>query len=145
MTSNLGATALLDGINEQGEIDMAAQEQVMGQLRIHFRPEFLNRLDEIVVFNKLTDEDIKKIASIMLSDIAKRTKALNITLTFTDEVVSHLAQEGFDPVYGARPLRRAMQRKIEDSLSLEMLEGKISSGDSIEAHLEDNTIKYRKI
>ena len=106
--------------------------------------EFLNRVDEIVVFRKLNDEDIKKIATLMLSQINERIKNLGIDLTFTDEVVSHLAKEGFDPVYGARPLRRAMQRQIEDSLSLRLLEGTISRGDKVEAVLEDGKVEYKK-
>lgn len=152
MTSNLGASAIAEpkslGFTEaksKSEEKDKTSKNVMDALKRSFRPEFLNRIDEIVVFNKLTDEDIKKIASIMLAEIAKRTAEMNITLTFTDEVVAYLASEGFDPVYGARPLRRAMQRKIEDSLSLEMLEGKIASGDSVEAYLDDGKVAYRKL
>ena len=116
----------------------------MEALKKAFRPEFLNRIDEIVVFHKLSDEDIKKIASLMLSEITKRIEGMNIRISFNDEVISYLAKEGFDPVYGARPLRRAMQRKIEDTLSVELLEGKIKAGDIVEAYLEDDTVKYRK-
>ena len=152
MTSNLGASAIAEpkslGFTEtksKAEEQDKTVKNVMDALKRSFRPEFLNRIDEIVVFNKLTDEDIKKIASIMLAEIANRTSEMNITLTFTDEVVAYLASEGFDPIYGARPLRRAMQRKIEDSLSVEMLEGKIISGDSVEAYLDESIIKYRKI
>ena len=151
MTSNLGASAIAEpkslGFTEarsKAEEQDKTAKNVMDALKRSFRPEFLNRIDEIVVFNKLSDEDIKKIASIMLAEIAKRTSDMNITLTFTDEVVAYLASEGFDPVYGARPLRRAMQRKIEDSLSVEMLEGKIVSGDSVEAYLDEGKVAYRK-
>ena len=151
MTSNLGASAIAEpkslGFTEarsKAEEQDKTAKNVMDALKRSFRPEFLNRIDEIVVFNKLSDEDIKKIASIMLAEIAKRTSDMNITLTFTDEVVAYLASEGFDPVYGARPLRRAMQRKIEDSLSVEMLEGKIVSGDSVEAYHDEGKVAYRK-
>ncbi|MGN1121672.1 MAG: hypothetical protein ACI4RV_04840, partial [Eubacteriales bacterium] len=117
---------------------------VMDALKKAFRPEFLNRIDEIVVFHKLSDENIKSIAALMLGEITKRIEAMNIRITFGDDVIAYLAKEGFDPVYGARPLRRAMQRKIEDSLSVELLEGNIKAGDIIESYLEDGVVKYRK-
>ena len=151
MTSNLGTGALTEpkrlGFNNEQSDDaeqIKTEKLVLEALKGHFRPEFLNRVDEIVVFRKLNDEDIKKIATLMLSQINERIKNLGIDLTFTDEVVSHLAKEGFDPVYGARPLRRAMQRQIEDSLSLRLLEGTISKGDKVEAVLEDGKVEYKK-
>ena len=151
MTSNLGTGALTEpkrlGFNNEQSDDaeqIKTEKLVLEALKGHFRPEFLNRVDEIVVFRKLNDEDIKKIATLMLSQINERIKNLGIDLTFSDEVVSHLAKEGFDPVYGARPLRRAMQRQIEDSLSLKLLEGEISGGDKVEAVLEDGRVQYKK-
>ena len=81
----------------------------------------------------------------MLEEIKKRIEGMNINISFGDDVISYLATAGFDPVYGARPLRRAMQRKIEDSLSVEMLEGKITAGDSVRAYLEDDNVKYEKV
>ena len=117
----------------------------MNAVKAAFRPEFLNRLDEIVLFRKLSDEDIKKIAGLMLSEITKRIEGMNIHVTFDDEVLTMLAKEGFDPVYGARPLRRAMQRKVEDSLSMEMLAGNVAAGDHVEAYLADGEVKYRKV
>lgn len=151
LTSNLGSGALAEpkqlgfseGQTKRDEYEKSVQN-VMEALKKAFRPEFLNRIDEIVVFHKLSDEDIKKIASLMLSEITKRIEGMNIRISFNDEVISYLAKEGFDPVYGARPLRRAMQRKIEDTLSVELLEGKIKAGDIVEAYLEDDTVKYRK-
>ena len=152
MTSNLGTGALTEpkrlGFNNEqnGEEEQKKTEKmVLEALKGHFRPEFLNRVDEIVVFRKLTDEDIKKIATLMLSQINERIRNLGIDLTFSDEVVTHLAKEGFDPVYGARPLRRAMQRQIEDSLSLKLLEGEISGGDKVEAVLEEGRVVYTKL
>ena len=151
MTSNLGTGSLTEpkrlGFNNERdneEEQIKTEKLVLEALKGHFRPEFLNRVDEIVVFRKLTDEDIKKIATLMLSGINERIKNLGIDLSFSDEVVSHLAKEGFDPVYGARPLRRAMQRQIEDSLSISLLEGEISSGDKVEAVLEDGRVVYKK-
>ena len=150
MTSNLGSSALAEpkrlgfnNDNDSQEEQAKAEKAVLEALKGHFRPEFLNRLDEIVVFRKLDDEDIKKIAHLLLSQINGRISSLGIDLEFTDEVVEHLAKAGFDPVYGARPLRRAMQRQIEDSLSIELLEGKIKKGDKIKAELIDGKVEYR--
>ena len=150
MTSNLGSGALTEpkrlGFNNEkdNEIEQIKTEKaVLEALKGHFRPEFLNRVDEIVVFRKLSDEDIKKIATLMLSAINDRIRNLGIDLEFSDEVVAHLAKEGFDPVYGARPLRRAMQRQIEDSLSLKLLEGEVKNGDKVSAELCDGCVVYK--
>ncbi len=152
MTSNLGSGSLaepksLGFINDERQEaeQIKTEKAVMEALKGHFRPEFLNRVDEIVVFRRLTDESIKQIALLMLTQINDRIKNLGVNLTFTDEVVEHLAKAGFDPVYGARPLRRAMQRQIEDSLSLELLEGNIAKGDNVQAVLEDGKVCYKII
>ncbi|MBP5245527.1 MAG: ATP-dependent Clp protease ATP-binding subunit, partial [Clostridia bacterium] len=150
MTSNLGSGALSEpkhlGFGEKTENDeqKKVHETVMNALNNTFRPEFLNRIDEIVVFRKLDTEDIKKIANLMLDEIKERINAMNIEISFDDNVTEYLAKQGYDPVYGARPLRRAMQRKIEDSLSTEILEGKIKAGDKITATLDGENIKYQK-
>ncbi len=150
MTSNLGSGALSEpkhlGFGEKTENDeqKKVHETVMNALKNTFRPEFLNRIDEIVVFRKLDTEDIKKIANLMLDEIKERINAMNIEISFDDNVTEYLAKQGYDPVYGARPLRRAMQRKIEDSLSTEILEGKIKAGDKITATLDGENIKYQK-
>ncbi len=151
MTSNLGYSSdsepkKLGFITDE---DKSAEHErqstrVLEALKGYFRPEFLNRIDEIVVFRRLSEEDIKKIAALMLSEIKKRIEGLGIKITFTDEVTAMLAKEGFDDVYGARPLRRAIQRKIEDGLSVELLEGKIKKGDTVTAVLEEGKIKYVK-
>ena len=150
MTSNLGYSGV-EAPKKLGfvtETDKDAENErerrkVLDALKDYFRPEFLNRVDEIVVFHKLSDEDIRKIARLMLTDVAKRVEELGISLSFTDEVVAELAKEGFDEVYGARPLRRAIQRKIEDGLSVELLESRIAKGDRVTASLEDGKIVYR--
>ena len=152
LTSNLGASSLAEpktlGFAQSGDsgkrAEQKAAENVMEALKKAFRPEFLNRIDEIVIFHKLSDENIRKIARLMLGEITSRIESMKMKITFTDEVVGFLAKEGFDPVYGARPLRRAMQRKIEDSLSIELLEGKLGAGDVIEAYLDGDVVKYRK-
>ena len=152
MTSNLGHSADTEPkkLGFVTDDDKAASSdrqtaKVMDALKGYFRPEFLNRVDEIVVFRRLSDDDIKKIASLMLSEIAKRISDLGIEISFDDAVTEMLAKEGFDDNYGARPLRRAIQRKIEDGLSVELLEEKIKKGDKVTAKLCDGKIVYEKI
>ncbi|MBQ7475167.1 MAG: AAA family ATPase, partial [Clostridia bacterium] len=152
MTSNVGASGIVaprrlgfSGEEQAADDKKKMKETVMDALKAAFKPEFLNRLDEIIVFNKLTDEDIKKITSIMLSDVERRMEAIGIRVTFSDDVVATLAKEGFDPVYGARPLRRAIVRRVEDTFSEEMLSGKFASGDEVRAEVEDGGIVWRKV
>jgi len=152
MTSNLGHSAdaepkRLGFVNEEDKTAEHDRQsaKVMEALKGYFRPEFLNRIDEIVVFRKLSDEDIAKIAKLMLAEITKRIENLGISIEFSDEVTALLAKEGFDDVYGARPLRRAIQRKVEDSFSVELLEGKVKKGDSVKAVLDDGKIVYKKL
>ena len=136
MTSNVGAKLIAGsgsslGFGEgdgSGLSDEKIKESVMGELKNTFRPEFLNRVDDIIVFRKLTQEDIREIAARLLANLAERVKALGVDLTFSDEAVAKIADAGFDPVYGARPLRRAIQSRIEDLLSEQMLEGKVTQG-----------------
>ena len=149
MTSNVGAGSIVEpkklGFapdSDNGDDDM--RRNVMDALKRTFRPEFLNRVDEIVIFNKLSDEDIQKIAGLMLREVAGRIEAQGIHITFDDDVTAMLAKEGFDPVYGARPLRREIVRKIEDSFSEEMLSGNIKEGDRVRAVLRDGAIVYEK-
>ncbi len=153
MTSNVGAGSItepkklgfLDAVNSREAEQDKMKSDVMDALKHTFKPEFLNRVDEIIMFNKLTDEDIEKIATIMLREVESRINALDINIKFSDEVVSSLAKEGFDPVYGARPLRRAIVRRVEDSFSEAMLRGEIKAGDSVEAVLEDGKIAYKEV
>ena len=146
MTSNVGASGMTVqrslGFTDTAGKQESMKNTAMEALKSAFKPEFLNRLDEIIVFNKLTDTDIEKITGIMLKEVSARIAALGITVTFTPEVVAQLAKEGFDPVYGARPLRRAIVRKIEDTFSEEMLMGKIKNGDTVEAGMESEKIVY---
>ncbi len=146
LTSNVGAAGIVEkkralGFGSQAE--ESPQEGVMAALRETFKPEFLNRLDEIIVFNKLSDEDIKKIARIMLAEIRTRIEGIGVSISFDESAVELLAKEGFDPVWGARPLRRAIQRKIEDSFASEMLDGgRIKAGNSVIAKAVDGAIVY---
>ena len=151
MTSNVGASSILEpkrlgfsADNSKAADEEKMKQNVMGALKETFRPEFLNRVDDIIVFNKLGDDDIKKIASLMLDEVKARISQRGITVSFSDEVTSLLAKEGFDPVYGARPLRRAIVRRVEDGLSEEILSGRIGEGDSVTAELRDGSIVYEK-
>ena len=153
MTSNVGASGLTAkarplGFGAVGDAEVREEEKqrdaVMEALKATFKPEFLNRLDEIILFRKLEKPDIEKITKILLAEVEKRVEGLGIHVAFTPEVVSHLADEGFDPVYGARPLRRAIVRRVEDPLSEEMLRGAVRKGDTVDAVLADGRIVFRK-
>lgn len=138
MTSNIGASRITKqtasglGFSPQDPGEAASNEKiketVLEELKKEFRPEFLNRVDDIIVFNRLGSEDIKEIARRMLAALAKRVADMDIGIVFDEEVVSVVADAGFDPVYGARPLRRVIQTRIEDKLSERMLEGKLQAG-----------------
>ena len=154
MTSNVGANTIDKktmgfGANEEGDPHAPAYEELkertMEALKSVFRPEFLNRIDEMVVFHPLTQEDIQKIAKLMLRAVAKRLRERDIDLTFTEEASAYLAKQGFDPVYGARPLRRAIQQRVEDSISEEILAGHIAFGDRVEASMEDGKLVFHKL
>lgn len=147
MTSNIGARKITDSAKSIGFADTGAEadyekikENVMSDLKKEFRPEFLNRIDEIIVFRKLNEEEIKKITEIMLSTVKKRMLSLDIGVSFDDRLISLIAKEGFDPSYGARPLRRAIQTKIEDFIAEKMLEGKIKRGESVTLSEENGSI-----
>ncbi len=114
----------------------------MDALRQHFRPEFLNRVDEIIIFDRLTDEDLKKIVEIQLRRLTKRLEQQKIMLELTDAAKDRIAREGYDPVYGARPLKRAIQKEILDPLSLQILEGKFHEGQTIRVHERDGRLVF---
>ncbi len=149
MTSNVGASALTStsrslGFGEgAGEAD-SVREKAMKALKDTFRPEFLNRVDEIIVFEKLTDTQIARIADIMLGQIKERIENIGVQVTFAPGVAEQLAKEGFDPVYGARPLRREIQRKIEDAFSAEMLAHSFERGDTVEVTYRDGDYHFEK-
>ena len=147
MTSNLGARLITEtkaklGFAESEEVKTYEQikEQVMGELKRELRPEFINRIDDIIVFHQLSKENIKDISKIMLKSLNERIKEKEIELTVDDSVYDYLAEKGFDAAYGARPLRRMIQTRIEDLLSEEILSGKIKSGMKVRIYLEDNSI-----
>jgi len=150
LTSNVGAGEMkaanvLGFTTEAAKDDTDAQNaRMMNALKATFRPEFLNRIDDIIIFRPLAQQDIEKIASLMLSEVNKRIADLGITVTFHESVAALLAKEGFDPNYGARPLRRAVVRMVEDRFSTEMLEGKLKAGDQVNAVAEDGQIVFQK-
>ena len=151
MTSNAGAqsaqrTSLGFGAGMADAMDYERmREKVLSDIKSVFRPEFLNRVDEIIVFHKLEQKDIEAIASLMLGQVAKRLQERDITLTYGDDVVSHLAQAGFDPQYGARPLRRVIQRTIEDSLSEKLIAGEIHLGGTVNMRMDGEKIVFEEI
>ena len=145
MTSNVGARLITE---KKGSLGFASEdnqkldsekvkELVLGELKSTFRPEFLNRVDDIIVFHKLTDEDIREIAGRMLKTLQKRLGEIGVSAEFTETAVAEIAKEGFDPIYGARPLRRAIQTKLEDRLSELMLEGKVHAGNQVVCDFEN--------
>ena len=151
MTSNVGARIITDhqnsslGFSSEKEKENSFEEvktKVIDELKSMFRPEFLNRVDDIIVFNKLNEKDIEQIAGKMLDTLKKRLHGLGVDITFTDTAVKEIAKEGYDPDYGARPLRRAITTKIEDALSEQMLEGKVSKDNKITCDFKDNAFTF---
>ncbi|HEX9800452.1 MAG TPA: ATP-dependent chaperone ClpB [Thermoanaerobaculia bacterium] len=128
LTSNIGSPRLLDGIDERGEIRESAREAVLGELRAHFRPEFLNRLDDIVLFRPLKLEEIERIVDLLTADLRARLADRRVTLELTPEARTLVAREGFDPVYGARPLKRFLQRQLESRIGRALLAGEAAEG-----------------
>ena len=131
MTSNIGSPYLLDGIDENGEIKPEAQSQVMDDLRGHFRPEFLNRLDEIIMFKPLTKSNIGKIVDLMVGELDKRLADQELSLELTDAAKNQVIENGYDPVYGARPLKRYLQKHVETLAARKILSGDVHAGDTL--------------
>ena len=137
MTSNIGSPYLLDGIDENGEIKSEAQEQVMNDLRGHFRPEFLNRLDEIVMFKPLTKENIGGIVDLMVKELSDRLADQELSLELTDAARTQVIENGYDPIYGARPLKRYLQNYVETLAAKKILSGDVHQGDTLVLDVKD--------
>ena len=135
MTSNIGSQFLSDGIDEE-----IAAERVLGALRDHFRPEFLNRVDEIVQFSRLRREDIDRVVDMQMIRLDQRLEEQDIRLILTPEAREKIADEGYDPAYGARPLKRVIQKRIQDPLAMEMLTGAVMPGDDVEVTVENDAL-----
>ena len=149
MTSNLGSQAIMnsktlgftsvDDSDKQAETDYETMKsKVMDNLKKAFRPEFLNRIDDIVVFHPLTDNELKQIVGIMMKDLKKRLADRDLSITLSDDALEELAKVGYDPEFGARPLRRAIQNQIEDPLADALLAGQYKNGDTIKVDLDDD-------
>ena len=154
MTSNVGATTIKKqksmGFTASKSDDSESQyekmkDNIMEELRKSFRPEFLNRIDDIIVFHQLEEEDLKQIVKLMLKDVSSRLKDQEIEIGFTDKAQELLAKEGFDLTYGARPLRRAITKTVEDKLSEEMLRGNVKKGDKVEVVVEKGELLFNKV
>src|SRR5438094_1612994 len=139
MTSNIGSQYITEEESRE-----ARRRLVMDALRAHFRPEFLNRVDEIIIFDRLTEDDLKKIVEIQLRRLAKRLEQQKIMLKLSDSAKELLAREGYDPVYGARPLRRVIQKEILDPLSIDILEGKVREGQTVHVNAKDGALEFKE-
>jgi ATP-dependent Clp protease ATP-binding subunit ClpB len=139
MTSNIGSQYITEEESKE-----ARRRLVTDALRAHFRPEFLNRVDEIIIFDRLSEDDLKKIVEIQLGRLAKRLEQQKITLKLSDSAKELLAREGYDPVYGARPLRRTIQREILDPLSIDILEGKVREGQTVQVDAKNGALVFRE-
>ncbi|MBR6727902.1 MAG: ATP-dependent Clp protease ATP-binding subunit, partial [Clostridia bacterium] len=152
MTSIVGAAAMTSparatlgfGGETADKSKQATDAKVMEALKATFRPEFLNRIDDIIIFNKLTEDNIRAIATLLLREVAERVEKIGISISFDESVATLMAKEGFDPIYGARPLRRAIVRLVEDSFSGAMLEGRFKAGDSVLAKAENDAVAFEK-
>jgi ATP-dependent Clp protease ATP-binding subunit ClpC len=152
MTSNLGAREITTNgrslgftYSESSDDDKGAiRERVMSSLKDAFRPEFLNRIDEIIVFDKLSDKDIRRIADNMIASVVKRISELGISISFDEHALDYLAKEGTDRVYGARPLRRTIVHKVEDGFASALLQGRFASGDTVSVTADENGLVWNK-
>ncbi|MGN0375093.1 MAG: AAA family ATPase, partial [Butyrivibrio sp.] len=140
LTSNLGSQYLLDGIDDKGNISSSCAEAVMNELKNSFRPEFLNRLDEIIMFKPLTRDNIGNIIDLLIKDLNKRLEDKEITVKLTPAAVNAVIEGGYDPVYGARPLKRYLQKTVETLCARLILEGRAANGDTIV--IDDNNGLY---
>ncbi|TMD54101.1 MAG: hypothetical protein E6I85_06835, partial [Chloroflexi bacterium] len=141
MTSNLGSQIIQELAGEPFD---QVRDRVMGVLVQHFRPEFLNRVDEVIVFKPLTREQLKAIVDIQLESLRRRLAERKIELELTEEAKALLAERGWDPAYGARPLKRTIQRLLQDRLAMSVLEGRFRDGDRVRVEVEDGELKFVK-
>ena len=144
MTSNIGASYLLEGISEEGDIRQEAENMVMQELRGHFRPEFLNRLDEIILFKPLTKSHVGHIIDLILADVNKRLADKELVIRLTDKAAAFIVDSAYDPVYGARPLKRFMQKTVETLAARLILGEGVSAGDTILVDVVDGALKARR-
>jgi len=144
MTSNIGSNYLLEN-KEVGGIELHIRDRVMAELKAKFKPEFLNRLDDIILFKPLETKEIKGIVDIFLQDIKNRLKDKNIRIKITDAAKELMAEEGYDPVYGARPLKRYIENVLETSIAKKIIRGDVKEGSTIGVDAKDQQIIIEKI
>ncbi|MBQ5376221.1 MAG: AAA family ATPase, partial [Lachnospiraceae bacterium] len=144
MTSNLGAQYLLDGIDENGQIDANAEKLVMEELRGHFRPEFLNRLDETLMFKPLTKKDITGVIELILQDLNHRLEDRQLSIELTDAAKAAVVEDAYDPIYGARPLKRYIQKHVETLAGKMILSDQVQEGDTIKIDVRNGELYATK-
>jgi ATP-dependent Clp protease ATP-binding subunit ClpB len=145
MTSNIGSHYLIEGVTDQGEIKEAARAQVMRDLRQHFRPEFLNRVDEMVLFKPLTLKEVEHIVILLTKDLSKRLEDRRIRVEVADEARKFIAEAGYDSVYGARPLRRYIQRELETRIGRSLIRGDVLEGAVIRVSVDNGHLEVTHI
>jgi ATP-dependent Clp protease ATP-binding subunit ClpB len=143
MTSNIGSLYLLDGLTDTGEIREDARERVMGELRTHFRPEFLNRVDEIVLFKPLTLGEIERIVELQIAEVKARLAGRRLAISLTEAARALIARQGYDPVYGARPLRRFIQREVETRIGRALIAGEVREDQTITVDADGDELLVR--
>jgi len=143
LTSNIGSHYLLEGIDRSGKLSEAVKNQVMGELRQHFRPEFLNRVDDIVLFKPLTLGEVEQIVALLVQDLSKRLAERQMNIEISDTARHFIAEKGYDPVYGARPLRRYIQRELETRIGRALIAGDVSDGAILRVDLKDGELSIR--
>ena len=140
MTSNIGSLHLLEGVTAEGTIEERAREAVQREMRSHFRPEFLNRVDDIVLFKPLRLEEIERIVDLQVDDLRKRLADRNVTVELTDEAREFVARQGYDPVYGARPLKRFLQHELETRIGRALIAGEVREGAGVRVGVEGGSL-----
>jgi ATP-dependent Clp protease ATP-binding subunit ClpB len=141
MTSNIGSPHLLEGIDDRGHIREDVRRRILDELRREFRPEFLNRVDETVLFKPLTLEEMTRIVDLQLRDLRRRLETRNLQLEAPADVEALVARQAFDPVYGARPLKRFIQQHIETPIARDLIAGRVVEGDTVRVAVEGETIR----
>jgi len=144
MTSNI-ASQQIQELTEEAGADWEIEAHVKEALKQHFKPEFLNRIDEVIVFHMLSKENLKKIVDIQLNYLAERMKARKIKLEYTKNARQQIMDEGYDPVFGARPLKRTIQQRLENALAAQLLSGKFSDGDTIKINADMHKFTFEKV
>jgi ATP-dependent Clp protease ATP-binding subunit ClpB len=144
MTSNIGSHYIAEHAHRDGTLDEGTRRQVMDAVRAHFRPEFLNRVDDIILFHPLSREHVAKIVEVQLARLMSRLADRKIQVELTEAAKAQLVEEGYDPVYGARPLRRTIQRRVLDPLAMRLLEGDFREGDVVRVDAEGGELRFTK-